>query len=280
MVERIAVLMTVHNRCESTLNCLQRVFSQIYDSERYHIEIFMTDDGCTYETRQSVITRFPSVHIIDGNGTLFWNRGMYAAWKEAEKGQFDFYLWLNDDTLIYDNTINRLLASSTKHSNKSIIVGSTSKVGDPSTITYGGWVNRKLIKDVSLEQRCQTINGNIVLVPRFVYEVLGTNDPYYRHAVGDTDYGLRAQEKGIDIWVAQGVLGECNLHDRPTIWMDPSQPFLKRWNNFFSPLGNNPIEFFHFRKRHYGFFPACLTLVSNFVHFFFPKLWISKYSKQ
>ena len=146
MVERIAVLMTVHNRCESTINCLQRVFSQAYDRERYCLEVFMTDDGCTDDTRKSVIDLFPSVHIIDGDGTLFWNRGMYAAWKEAEKGQYDYYLWLNDDTLIFDHTISHLLASSSKHSNKSIIVGATSKVGDPSTITYGGWINRKLIK--------------------------------------------------------------------------------------------------------------------------------------
>lgn len=272
-MKRIAILMTVFNRRETTLRCLRQVEEQQYDKTIYSIDIYLTNDGCTDGTPESVRRMFPYVNIIEGDGSLFWNRGMLAAWKAAiAVADYDYYFWLNDDTFIYIDTIARLLESSERHANSAIIVGSTSAVGDASKITYGGY-NGGLVTDVSVEQKCITLNGNIVLIPRAVYAVLGTNDPYYRHAIGDTDYGLRAQKAGIEVWTAKGVLGECDLHEHPTVWKDPTQPFLKRWKNFFSPLGNNPFEFFRFRRKNYGLIPAIATFCSNFIHFLFPQIW-------
>lgn len=277
-MKRIAVLLTVHNRKESTLRCLRNVEAQVFDRNESSIEIYITDDGCTDGTREAVISEFKDAHVINGDGTLFWNRGMVAAWREAAKGDYDYYLWLNDDTFLYQDTVRRLLESSGRHGDGGVIVGATCAVGHPEEITYGGWIGGEVVRDVSVEHRCETFNGNIVLVPRAVYEVLGTNDPYYRHAVGDTDYGLRAGENGIEVWQAAGLMGECDKHERPAVWMDPSQPFSKRRKNFYSPTGNNPFEFFHFRRRHYGLIPACRTFVTNYLHFLFPRLWRKSYS--
>ena len=100
----IAVLITCHNREEKTLNCLTQIFSQLYDKNKFSVTVYLTDDGCTDNTVPEVKKRFPQVHIITGDGTLFWNRGMYVAWKAAEKYDYDFYLWLNDDTFINNDT--------------------------------------------------------------------------------------------------------------------------------------------------------------------------------
>ena len=273
-MKRIAILITVFNRRETTLRCLRQVTEQQYDQNNYNIDIYLTNDGCTDGTPEAVAKEFSQVNIIEGDGTLFWNRGMYTAWKAAiAAADYDYYLWLNDDTFIYTDTIARLLESSERHSNKCIIVGSTSAVDNSSIITYGGWTNGKLHTDVSVEQKCQTLNGNIVLIPQSVYDVLGTNDPYYRHTLGDTDYGLRALKVGIEVWTAKGILGECNLHEHPTVWKDHTQPFRKRWKNFFSPLGNNPFEFFRFRRKNYGLISALATFCSNFIHFLVPRIW-------
>ena len=276
-MKKIAALLTVHNRKEKTLACLGDLFKQ-HLPEGVVLEVFLTDDGCTDGTRESVKEKFPQVVIVNGDGSLFWNRGMVAAWKEAAKSDYDFYLWLNDDTFIYCDAIGRLLNSSVSHQDKAIIVGTTSTVGKNEDVTYGGRdVNGNLITDVDEEKQCKTFNGNIVLIPKHVYKKLGTNDPHYRHALGDHDYGLMATQNRIEIWTASGILGECDRHDIPTVWMDPSQPFLKRWKNLFSPLGNNPFEFFYYRKKHYGLAAACMTFASNFLHFLFPKFWKGSY---
>ena len=272
-LKRIAVLMTVHNRRDITLECLRRLSAMQYDREQAVLDIFMTDDGCTDGTADAVMEASPGVHVIQGNGELYWNRGMYAAWQEALKYDHDYYWWVNDDTFVFEDTLSRMLDSSAAHGDRAIIVGCTCASDGSGTVTYGGVVKSKVVSGIDEPHECETFNGNLVLIPRRVFESIGTNDPRFRHALGDIDYGLRATEAGIDIWTVSGACGVCNLHGRPAVWMDPDQPFKDRWNNFFSPLGNNPFEFFRFRLKHYGFFAACATFASNFLHFLFPGAW-------
>lgn len=273
-MKHIAALLTVFNRKQQTLACLDRLFKQDIP-EGYTLAVYLVDDGCTDGTTAAILEQFPKkVNIIQGDGTLFWNRGMHLAWTVAAKERdYDYYLWINDDTFIYDDCINRLLKESLEFDDKAIVVGSTCVVGNQNKISYGGWQNGKIITNVTERQWCDAINGNIVLIPKYAYNILGMNDPYFRHAAGDTDYGLRAKEKGVECFIGKGIFGECDLHDRPTVWMDPSQPFNKRWSNFFSPLGNNPFEFFYFKKKHNGLLAASVTFCSMWIHFFFPWFW-------
>lgn len=271
--------MTVFNRKDTTIRCLSDLELQDYDKKNIHLDIYLTDDGCTDGTPEMVREKFPYVNIIKGNGNLYWNRGMYYAWCSAAKKDYDFYIWLNDDTFLYKDAIARLFNESENFKHEAIVVGSTCEVGNPTKITYGGWQNSKLHTDLSKHQKCDTINGNIVLIPKSVYAILGTNDPYFRHAAGDTDYGLRAKENGVPVYTGIGIFGECNLHEHAVVWMDPSNPFKKRWRNFLSPTGNNPFEFFYFKRKHFGILPACFIFITNWVHFFFPWFWPNSYKK-
>lgn len=269
----IAVLITVFNRKDKTIQCLSRLYKN-NNVSRFSISVYLVDDGSTDGTSEEIAKLYPEVNLIKGDGSLFWNRGMHKAWETAAKDKkYDYFLWLNDDTNITNDCIERLLDLSSNNGNSAIIIGSTCSTGNPNQITYGGWKDGRLLTDLIKPNKCQTMNGNIVLIPKSVYDVLGMNDPTFRHCLGDTDYALRANEQGILCLTGIGIFGECDAHERPTIWMDPSQPFAKRWKNFFSPLGNNPFEFFYFRKKHFGFIAACATFVSNWLHFFFPRLW-------
>jgi GT2 family glycosyltransferase len=78
--KRIAVLLTVFNRKEKTKTCLQALFSQELAGEAC-IEVFLTNDGCTDGTPEMVKTLFPQAHLVEGDGQLFWNRGMrHGCW--------------------------------------------------------------------------------------------------------------------------------------------------------------------------------------------------------
>ena len=103
-MQTIAVLLTVFNRKDKTLECLKRLYSQL-PINGYQVDVYLTDDGCTDGTSEAVASQFPEVHIIQGSGNLYWNRGMYAAWREAAKNDYDYYLWLNDDTYVYSNML-------------------------------------------------------------------------------------------------------------------------------------------------------------------------------
>lgn len=269
----VAVLMTVFNRKEKTLLCLEKLFSQSI-SPQIKIDVYLTNDGCTDQTPEMVKRLYPQINIINGDGTLYWNRGMLTAWKEAYKTKdYDFYLWLNDDTFLYTNALSTLINASQTTKNKSVIVGTTASTSNCNKITYGGkYKNRMIVPNGNL-QECDWINGNIVLIPKHVFHIVGMNDPIYHHSLGDNDYGLRVIEHGLKNYVAPYIIGECDRHANIAKWKDPSMPLSIRWKAMREPTGICPEEFFIYEKRHKGLIIACFHYLTIHIHCILPNIW-------
>jgi GT2 family glycosyltransferase len=214
---KIAVLIACHNRKKKTIKCLQKLYAQ-KNIENIKFKVFLVDDGSSDGTEHAISQSFPDVVIIKGNGNLFWARSMALAWEESLKNikKFDYFLWLNDDTYLYDKALSELIK--TQINKTEIAVGS---VCDPITKkrTYGGWrfTNRYLrpfkfnIVDVNSEiQKIDIFNGNVVLIPYLVYRKIGVIDNFFKHAYADIEYSLRAKKNGIIILLANKYLGECS----------------------------------------------------------------------
>jgi len=107
----IAVLMTCHNRKLKTLLTLESLFKQTLTSE-IALSVYLVDDGSTDGTSEGVQQKYPQVKLFSGDGNLFWNGGMRIAFSEAMKDEPDYYLWLNDDTVLAPEALNTLLATS------------------------------------------------------------------------------------------------------------------------------------------------------------------------
>lgn len=269
----IAVLLTVFNRKDKTVECLGNLFKQKLPKD-FALEVFLTNDGCTDGTPEVVHGKFPNVHIIDGDGSLFWNRGMYTAWKEAANTRpYDYFLWLNDDTFIYEGAISYMIDSLNDLGGNCILAGATCSPSDSSFTTYSGFVNKEMLQVNGTFQRVKKFNGNFVLIPRIVFLKMGFNDPYYRHSFGDIDYGLRAGKIGIRCYITAKHIGTCAAHEKQIACFDRHLSIKKRLKAFYSPLGMNPFEFYHMNVRTEGFFKAILVFVSTHIRVFFPKLW-------
>lgn len=140
-MKHIAVLLTVFNRKEKTLLCLKNLYQQTIPYE-YQMDIYLTNDGCTDGTPEAVKEQYPQVNIINAQGNLYWNRGMHLAWQTAAKTKdYDYYLWINDDTFIYEGAIENLLSTATLHKGKAIITSACEDTKTHSYITYGGRKN-------------------------------------------------------------------------------------------------------------------------------------------
>lgn len=272
-MKTIAALLTIHNRKKKTLCCLQNLFQQKLP-DGYEMDVYLTDDGCTDGTPETVRIQFSTVHIVSGNGNLFWNRGMYTAWEAAAKSKdYDFYLWLNDDTNLFKNVLYGMLIAAIQKGEQSIIVGITCSAIQETT-TYGGYMRGRLLNPNGTFQRCETFNGNCVLIPKYVYKVIGNLDWTYRHAIGDLDYGYRASRAGIKSYVTAYYIGSCEKNPNLPAWARSEVPFFKRIKNLYSPLGYaDPVSFFHFDKKNFGVLTAIKHFISIHVRVLFPQLW-------
>jgi GT2 family glycosyltransferase len=241
----------------------------------YLLDVFLVDDGSTDGTSQAVHEDYPQVNIIKGDGNLFWNRGMHKAWEKAAQAKnYDYYLWLNDDTFLFKNALEVMLSAADSTEYKSIIVAaSCSKV--TGALTYSGFLsNGNHIVPVDELVEAHTFHGNCVLISNLVFQKVGNLDPLFHHSIGDMDYGLRAIKYGIKSMIAPGFLANCETHDTLPQWCIPSVFLMKRIRSLYSPLGNNqPYYYFRFVLRHYGVRLALRCFFSMHLRLFFPALW-------
>jgi GT2 family glycosyltransferase len=189
---------------------------------------------------------------------------MRVAFEHVKPRKFDFHLWLNDDTYLFPDAIQRLLATEEQVRQTTgvpaIVAGTTQ---DPKTgkATYGGQRRRgrwspfwlEVVKAASAPERCDTFNGNCVLVPREVYQTLGNLDASFRHAMGDTDYGFRAAKAGFGVWAAPGFAGTCVMdHTKQRTYFDVELPLRERFRHMFQPKGLPPRAWLTLTRRHCG----------------------------
>lgn len=275
-MEAIAALLTVHNRREQTLSCLNKLYAQSI-ADNVKLDVFLVDDGCTDGTAQAVNERFPNVQVIPADGSLFWNRGMHKAWEVASQNRdYDYYLWLNDDTQLFDDAIGNLLRLCKEYGDEIIVVGATQS-SMSEKLTYGGRIENGIPPCDGNACEIERFNGNIVLVPRAVYNILGNLDYYYTHSRGDFDYGMRAMKQGIKMYQCGKVLGVCDEHVYIDAWCDPKVPFTKRRKLMLQPNGMPPNEIFHYEKQ-ISIWMAAFHFMTVILRCMFPKLWVKKCS--
>lgn len=273
-MKHIAALLTVHDRRETTLECLKRLFGQ-QGVEGAEVDVWLTDDGCTDGTAEAVSRQYPDVRIVKGDGSLYWNRGMIAAWQAAASARdYDYYLWLNDDTHLYPHALASLMGGAAEAGGQAVIVGATLAT-DHSRVTYGGRTSQGIAPLDGKLAPISFFNGNIVMVPRSAYRKLGTLDPCFTHALGDFDYGLRAGRLAIEMRQVGEPLGECDLHSSVSKWIDPRVPLRSRWQALFRPNGMPPNEMFHFERRHRGLAIASFHYLTVCLRCLCPRLWKS-----
>jgi GT2 family glycosyltransferase len=270
----IATLITCHNRRNKTVACLKSLFKAEIPVN-FAIEIFLVDDGSTDDTTEVVKENFPEVNIIQGDGKLFWSKGMHLAWVTAAKTKkYDFYLWLNDDVVLFPESILELLKTNCSKPD-SIVCGSVCSEID-GNITYGGTNELgNLIVPNGNAQKCSYFNGNVVLVPKSTYNIVGNIDPIFPHALGDYDYSLRANKKGVECFISNDYVGFCEKNASLPAWCIPAIPFKKRIKSLYSPLGySHPYYYFIYENRHFGLITALKHLITIHLRLLFPKLWI------
>lgn len=258
---RVCALLTSFNRRDKTLACLERLGSSA-GLENIQLSAVLVDDGSTDQTAALVTEAFDWVRVIVHKGEpLFWCRGMHKAFAAALAQGHDYYLLLNDDTMLDHDALQRLLqeaaACASRTSRPVVMVGST-RGSELATLTYGGQkrpsANRYTtfvkIAPEAQPRRVETFNANIVLISAAAAELVGNLDPHFEHALGDIDYGLRATAAGVEVWLASGFHGTCDNNSVAGTFKDADKPIAARWKHMLSRKGLPWRSWLHFTRRH------------------------------
>jgi GT2 family glycosyltransferase len=241
-VKDIAVLSACHNRRELTLSCLRLLYQQQVPAG-YRMRVLLVDDGSSDGTSDAVEKEFPQVTLIRGDGSNFFFHSLYLAWNAARPA--DFYLWLNDDTDLRPGALQTLVdVYEASADPRTIVVGGCCDPHTGKSCTGGirryGWYDSEVMTPNGDVQMCDTMNGNIVLVPRQAEEAIGMLNDRFTHMFGDADYGLRARKAGIPVLLAPRHLGATELNSLKGTTLDLNLGLRQRWKGLMGPKGHRP----------------------------------------
>ncbi|MET1054831.1 MAG: glycosyltransferase family 2 protein [Pedobacter sp.] len=252
----IAVLLATFNRKDKTLTCLESLFEQALP-EGTALSVFLTDDNSSDGTREALREQYPQVNVFKGSGQLFWAGGMRNSWTEALKADPDYYLLLNDDTLLEKDAIKKLLKYYDVYGTEpnALAIGST--IDHNNEISYGGRLlyNQNKVQNYTAYSEteyveCDLANANIMMVPREIVERVGILSDMYTHSIADFDYTMKAKKAGFKAVVMPGVLGSC-IDDHGNNWKSGKASLKERISYLKSPKGLAYKEYMAFIKHHF-----------------------------
>lgn len=269
---KIAVLLTCYNRKAKTEACLRNLFDQTLP-ESTKLEVFVCDDNSSDGTGEMLSRTFSIVEVIKGDGNKFWAGGMRMAWESAIKTeQFDFYLWLNDDTFLLRDALINLLEDY-QSIGKPVILSAACKRPGTDEFSYGGLTNEGMVVPNGSPQKVTYINGNLVLIPKEIVNQIGIISEKYTHYLGDYDYGLRAQKIGYFCFTSSEYLAECELNAIP-YWGDPNLSLKERWKMAHDIKGLALTEYIAFKKQHHGIWVGFKSWIDTYLKVIFPYHYI------
>lgn len=256
-VIRLAVILTCHNRRDTSVRSVAEVLRQTPDD--CDLRVFAVDDGSSDGTAEALSKLDARVQVIPGPGNLFWAGGMRLASEQAVKWGSDWYMWLNDDLQVGADALKAFKDSAhvTHPERASIIVGD---IYDPDTmqVTYGArsWSAETPLafplahRSVS---QIDTFNGNPVFFSAEAYARVGGFPSHYRHGFADFVMGLRASRSGVAILRLPTVAGFDRLNVTTSQLFDPSVSLARRLRLVFSPFGLPVIDYLRFCVEVNGF---------------------------
>ncbi|RFZ86107.1 glycosyltransferase family 2 protein [Mucilaginibacter terrenus] len=273
-----AVLISCHNRKKKTLGFLDSLHKEItFSADSW--DVYLLDDGSTDGTSDAVKAIYPEVRIINGTGNLFWAGGMRVLWKHAlDQKKYDLFLLCNDDVILIEGSLKRLIASYQLAGPESILIGSTLS-SITKKITYGGHLLNRLnhagyylVKpDEQVLKPCHLGNANVFLVGAAVVRKVGIFDGAYTHYLADYDYTLTAFKAGIKVLLAPGYYGFCEDDHGPN-WLSGKHSLRQRVNYLYSVKGLAYHEYLFYIKKH---FPADYSgaIIKLWMKTLFPFIW-------
>lgn len=253
---KIAIIIPVFNRKDTTLACLQQL--SVMDKAGKDMDIVLIDDGSTDGTTEAVHSQFPDTIVLQGDGNLWWTGAINKGVEYALAHNYDAVLLLNDDLKLADDLFVELFKVVDK-SPSSLVSAIKLLEGNQASekiLTSGFYVSGKL-QDISnpyLGQTyspdaldpyisCDILTGATLFIPIEVFRKIGMfNEKKFPHNWGDFEFTRRANINGY----------KCLVATRAKIYTEHNQNY-HRFYYLNATRTDYLRNLFEYRRYSYGF---------------------------
>ncbi len=246
---KVAIIIVEFNTRDILKNCLESIYKYKWQNQ---FEVLVVDNASTDDSVEMVKKNFPKVKVISSSKNLGFGGGNNLGLKSSDG---DYYLLLNSDTIVLDNSLDNLVEFAKTHdyglsSCKLLNADKTLQpnVGDlPIGLALFNWLSG--LDDLlskfgfnlsSFHQRSSAfykksrqvgwVQGAAMLIRKDVFEKIGGLDEGIFMYAEDVEYCMRAQKAKFKI----GFTNKAEIiHLGGASSSDPS---LKQWSGEFIGL--------------------------------------------
>jgi GT2 family glycosyltransferase len=201
-----AVIIPVHGGLQLTLRCLE----SLRKCDPSQVMVVIVDDGSPDDTAEHLAANYPDVHVLRGNGDLWWGASINLGCGYAiERGAQSLILLNNDDVSLSRNLLRELVRLVDERDG---CVGATTLVeapsGDRTILGEGGaldWrrrgtllrrVGEPFVESEGLTE-CEWLPGMALAFSSVLFRELdGIDAATFPQSRGDADFTIRARRRG------------------------------------------------------------------------------------
>lgn len=271
MNKKVIVIIVNYRQTLVTVKCVESVLTSDYDNFR----IILIDNGPEQNEHKKLLDELiiydrVTVHKIDNN--VGYVGGVNYGLEVASKEGSDYYLIMNNDTIIDKYAISFLVSTGEKFEENAIISGKIYHLDQPNKIQYTGGLlkNKKYLTmhnpgedeidngQCDIEEQRDMLDDIMWLLPNKIYIQIGPYPACYFIYAEQSDYALQAVSKGFKLIYSPKAI----------IWHKGS--ITSGDGNRFSPTANfwrkKSIIIFLYRNLKRRYF--CFYLFKTFTKYF------------
>lgn len=205
----IAIITINYNLHQETILCIESILKSNYQDFR----IYLIDNGSAQDDYQKLTNAFGSnqqVKIIRIVNNCGYVRGVNHGMKTAMKDNPDYFMIMNNDTILDKEALYYLLDAAKRYNNKAIISGKVYYHDHPDVLQHTGVVftdkrylktaypgkNKKDIGQFEKEEERDSLDDVFWLLPKNIVEEIGFYSEYFFLYAEQGDYAQRARRKG------------------------------------------------------------------------------------
>ena len=212
----VAILIPVFNRLDYTQKCLIDLSENLSKYPEDFYKIVVINDGSSDNTSEWITKNFPSVELLQGDGSLFWSGGINMGAKYAfYENEFEYVLLWNNDITLHESYFDNLFRIIIEEKPQGIVGTKILTLLDRNIVwSYGGYFNTKTGKCEMIgyfeqdndsfkhKRDVDWCTGMGTLVNRHVVKKIGLWDQkLFPQYYGDIDFSYRAKIAGFPVSV-------------------------------------------------------------------------------
>lgn len=219
-MNKVYIVIPVHNRIEKTLLCLRSIYCQNYKD----IHVVVVDDGSSDFTKDNLHCSYPQATVLAGSGNLFWTGAVKLGIEYVLNicNKEDWILLVNNDVQVKNDTISKLVSFSISFNRRVIVNAVSVDSSDQDTIIKSGtkilsWAlnrTKHVYHGASLKSllsydavEVDLLTGRCLLHPVEVFNKIGNyNSDLLPHYGGDDEFTARSKLFGYKLYILPSAI--------------------------------------------------------------------------